>query len=195
MPSSPVLFGLTALGVIHTIVGLAAITVAVGAYRLDKEIRLDRPWGRTYLALTFLTAASALFIMQHGGFNKAHGLALLTLGALAVGLVAARGTFGGLSRYVAALCFGATLLFHAIPGVTETLTRLPPGAPIAASAEAPKLPPIFGALLVYSRSESARSCWRCEGVRSEPSPPQSSPSTWNAARSTPPPTRISRLPE
>jgi uncharacterized membrane protein len=89
MPASPVLFGLTALGLIHAIAGLAAIAAAIGAYRLDKEIRLDRPWA--YLALTLFTAASALFIMQHGGFTKAHGLALLTLGALAVGLVGARG--------------------------------------------------------------------------------------------------------
>ena len=39
-------------------------------------------------------------------------------------------------------------LFHFIPGVTESFTRLPPGAPIAASAEAAIFPPIYGSFVL-----------------------------------------------
>jgi len=35
--------------------------------------------------------------------------------------------------------YSATFLFHMIPAVTETTTRLPLGAPLLASAEAPAL--------------------------------------------------------
>ena len=38
-----------------------------------------------------------------------------------------------------ALGCSASFLFHLIPALTETTTRLPPGAPWLASAEAPQL--------------------------------------------------------
>jgi hypothetical protein len=40
------------------------------------------------------------------------------------------------------------MLFHMIPGFTETLTRLPPGAPLVASTEAPIFQGIYGTLLL-----------------------------------------------
>jgi hypothetical protein len=49
---------------------------------------------------------------------------------------------------VQAACYSATLLFHMIPGFTETLTRLPAGDPVFPNAEAPGLRPIAGALLL-----------------------------------------------
>ena len=41
-----------------------------------------------------------------------------------------------------------TLLFHMIPGFTETLTRLPAGQPVFPNADAPGLRPIYGVLLL-----------------------------------------------
>ncbi len=73
----------------------------------------------------------------------------MTILALAVGGVAALGgAFGGWSRYVQAICFSATMLFHMIPGFTETLTRLPLDQPLLPNANAPELKPIAGALLL-----------------------------------------------
>ena len=83
------------------------------------------------------------------GFNPAHGLAILTLLAMALGYAASiTGVLGRRSRYLQAICYSATFVFHLIPGVTETLTRLPVGDPVFASAEAPGLRPIYAALLV-----------------------------------------------
>ena len=74
---------------------------------------------------------------------------MLTLGALLVGTTAATTKlFGKLSRYVQALSFTATLLFHAIPAVTDALMRLPPGDPILDSIEDPILRLCYLALLV-----------------------------------------------
>ncbi|MGH8641875.1 MAG: hypothetical protein ACRET6_09180 [Burkholderiales bacterium] len=67
--------------------------------------------------------------------------------ALALGTVAAASTlFGGASRYIQVISYSTTVLFHMIPGFTETLTRLPRGAPLAGSPEAPILQGIFAVL-------------------------------------------------
>jgi hypothetical protein len=49
---------------------------------------------------------------------------------------------------VAAVAYSATYLFSWIPGVTETSTRLPIGAPLLSSPDAPELQVAAGALLV-----------------------------------------------
>jgi hypothetical protein len=103
--------------------------------------------GRAYLVTTLITAATGLGIFQHGGFGPPHALSILTLLALAVGTLAAcTALFGAISRYVQAVAYSATILFHLIPGVTETLTRLPPGQPLVSSPEAPVFGIIYGIL-------------------------------------------------
>jgi uncharacterized membrane protein len=150
MNASPtVLFGLTALGVFHTLISLVAVVSGIWALARDKQIRLDNRLGQTYLVSTLVVAVSGLGIFQHGGFGPPHALSILTLLALAVGTVAATTNFyKSWSRYLQALAYSVTVLFHAIPGVTESLTRLPLGAPLVASADAPIFQPIYGALLL-----------------------------------------------
>ena len=50
--------------------------------------------------------------------------------------------------YVQAISYSATILFHMIPAVTETSTRLPPSAPWVASPDAPALQAVQLVLLV-----------------------------------------------
>ena len=113
------------------------------------EITLRNTRGKTYAVTTFLTAATGLFIFQHGGFGPPHAVAILTIIALVVATVAATTRFyGRASRYVQAVAFTTTILFHMIPAFNETLTRIPPGAPIASSPEAPIMQVIVAVLLV-----------------------------------------------
>lgn len=56
--------------------------------------------------------------------------------------------FGRASRYVEAVSYSATFFFHFIPGITETSTRFPRGAPLVASADAPALQVATGVLFV-----------------------------------------------
>lgn len=143
------MLGLTPLGIVHTAISLVAVVAGIRAVLRHREITLTSGVGRTYVIATFLTAATGLGIFAHGGFGPPHVLSLLTLAALAVGTVAAtRPLFGRASRTVQAIAYSTTLLFHAIPGFTETLTRLPPGNPLLPNAEAPAFGPIYGTLLL-----------------------------------------------
>ena len=56
--------------------------------------------------------------------------------------------FGALSRYVRAVSYSATLLFHGIPAVTDGLMRLPVGDPVLTSIEDPVLKMCYLGLLV-----------------------------------------------
>ena len=140
---------ITALGWFHTAMGIIAlVSGAVTLFRY-KEIDPQNRSAQIYLATTLVTAGTALAIFQHGGFGPAHGLAVLTLAALVVGMAAATlKLFGKLSRYVQALGFSATLLFHCIPAVTDALMRLPVGDPVVSSLEDPLLRGSYLALLV-----------------------------------------------
>ena len=136
------------LGWFHTVMGIIALVSGVFALVRYKEITLQTRSGQIYLVTTLITAGTALAIFQHGAFGPAHGLAVMTLAALAVGTVASTtNLFGKLSRYVRAVSYSATLLFHSIPAVTDSLMRLPVGDPVLTSIEDPVLKMCYAVLL------------------------------------------------
>ena len=142
------MLGLSSLGLIHTAISL----VAVGA-GLVSLIRLHRITGTTgvgklYIATTLLTCLTSLGIFHHGGFGAPHVLAIITLVVLAVAAGARKLWFGRLSPYVETISYSATFLFHLIPAVTETSTRLPAGAPWATGPDDPKVKAASGILFV-----------------------------------------------
>jgi uncharacterized membrane protein len=115
----------------------------------DKQIRFDRALGKLYLAATVLTAASALGIFKHGEPNAAHGLAVLTILAVAVGIAALKTRLlGDYQKYFVALCFSSTVLFQLLPTATEILTRFPAEAPLVGSLEDPLLLRTFLVIVV-----------------------------------------------
>ena len=137
------------LGWFHTIMGIIALLS--GGYTLYKykEITLETRSSLIYLGTTFITAATAMFIFQHGVFGPGHALGIMTFLALAVGLIAAKTQlFGRFSRQFQAIAFTGTLLFHCIPAVTDGLLRLPVGNPVLDTIESPVLLMCYLALLV-----------------------------------------------
>jgi len=143
------MLGLTTLGAIHTAISLVALISGTWAFARDKEIVPANRLGQLYLAATVLTAATALGIYQHGGFGIGHKFAVLTLMAVAIGALAATTTvFRRASRYVQAICFSSTMLLHMITGTAETITRLPPGAPLITAANAFMFPYILWTLVL-----------------------------------------------
>jgi uncharacterized membrane protein len=143
------MFGLTTLGVFHTAISLVALVCGIWTLVRDKEISPRNGLGQIYLVGTFISAATGLFIFQRGGFGPPHVFSILTLLALAVGTVAATsGLFGRASRYIQAISYSSTIFFHLVPGIVETTTRFPRGAPLVASPEAPVLQGVVLVLLV-----------------------------------------------
>jgi len=137
------------IGWFHIAMGIIALISGVFTLAKYREISLQTRSGQIYLATTLITAGTALAIFQRGEFGPAHGLAVMTLVALAVGTIAeTRKPFGKLSRHVQAVSYSATLLFHCIPAVTDGLTRLPVGDPVLTSIEDPILRWCYRGLLV-----------------------------------------------
>ncbi len=134
------MFGLTPLGVIHTAISLIAVAAGLIALFRDKEISPRNGVGKIYIIATVLTCLTGFGIFQHGGFGKPHALGIITLVVLGVAYVAGYTKFyGRFSPYIETVSYSATFLFHLIPGITETTTRLPLGAPLLPNAEAPAL--------------------------------------------------------
>ena len=143
------MIGLTPLGTMHTAISLVAVGAGFIALARDGAISPINRLGKLYICATVATCLTAFGIFQHGGFGKPHVLGILTLIVLAIAALARRsGIFGGASPYVETVSYSATFLFNLIPGVTESATRLPPGGPLAASADAPGLQAAAGVLLV-----------------------------------------------
>lgn len=141
--------GLTTLGIVHTLIGLVAVAAGIAAFVRDKEIAPGSGLGKLYIWTTVLTCLTGFGIFQHGGFGKPHVLGIVTLVVLGL-VVAARSRpwFGRLSPYVATVGLSLTFFFHMIPGLTETFTRVPTGAPLFSSPEDPALQKVVGGFFV-----------------------------------------------
>lgn len=160
------MFGLTPLGMFHTAISLVAVLTGLAALIRHREISPRSGLGRTYIATTVVTCVTAFGIFQHGGFGKAHVAAVLTLIVLGVATLAGRSTvFGRASRYVETIGYSFTFFIHLIPGVTETATRLPLGAPWADSPDAPALQTTIGVLFAVFLAGAVLQAMRLRGAR------------------------------
>jgi len=128
------------LGWFHTVLGVSALIIAFYTLIKYKIITLAQFSGKLYLLVTIIVAVSALGIYNQGGFGVAHMLAVLTLLAVAGGVIMEKiKLFGSFSKYFQALGYTSTLLFHMIPAITDFLRRLPVGDPFVDSLEDPLL--------------------------------------------------------
>ena len=143
------MLGMTPLGTIHTAISLIAVAAGLIALIGDKEISPRNLVGKIYVITTILTCLTGFGIFQHGGFGKPHALGIITLVVLGVAAVAGyTRLYGRASPYIETVSYSATFLFNMIPGITETTTRLPLGAPLLPDADAPALKTATAVLVV-----------------------------------------------
>jgi uncharacterized membrane protein len=142
------MFGLTPLGIVHTLISLVALGTGVFALARDREIRPSSRLGKTYIWTTVLTCVTGFGIFQHGGFGAPHVLGVLTLVVLGIAALDGSERLGAWWRDVVTACYTLTVFFHVVPGLTEASTRLPYGAPLFASPDDPLLQGITGAILL-----------------------------------------------
>jgi len=150
------MLGLTPLGLAHTAISLVALFCGYlslmrhGA--IDPALRL----GRVYLWTTVLTCLTGFGIFQRGGFNEAHALGVVTLLAIGIALLPLRARAW---PYVQTVLWTLTLFFHMIPGLTETFTRLPAGAPLFTGPDDAKLQATVGAVFLLFAAVMAAQVW------------------------------------
>ncbi|XOV80492.1 MAG: hypothetical protein ACFHVJ_05960 [Aestuariibacter sp.] len=140
---------LSPLGIVHTILGTIALFSAIYLFVSRRHIDIKHPVGKLYVVVTLLTAGTSLGIFNHGSFNIAHGLAVLTiLAALFGAALSVFRIFGRLTRYLQLTALSSTLLFHLIPAATEIMTRFPSNSPMASSIQDPLLLQTFLGIFV-----------------------------------------------
>ena len=134
------MFGLTTLGIIHTAISLIAVLSGAIALISNKKISGANAIGKIYIVTTILTCLTAFGIYQHGGFGPGHVLAIITLVVLILAMAAGDGKrLGSSSLYISTVAFSFTFFLHLVPGISETATRLPVGAPMATGPDDPHL--------------------------------------------------------
>lgn len=126
---------LSALGWFHTLGSLPAVPLALYLLIRHGRIPPDKPLGKAFLIFMFIGSVSGVLVIKDA---PGVAISILSLGSLVVGSTV--GSIPPLANHrwwieTVALSTAVFTLF--LPSVTETLTRLPAGDPIADSPAAP----------------------------------------------------------
>ncbi|KFL32461.1 hypothetical protein JP75_02605 [Devosia riboflavina] len=140
------MFGISPIGWVHTLGSLPALAMA--AYMLVRHGRIvprSIP-GAIYFASMVLGGATAFLVAKQ---PVSYAIGGLTLILIAVGYGIHHVTFlGRLRRYIETISLSFSVLLLLLPTTTETLTRVPDGAPLASSVSSPIVLGSHGALLL-----------------------------------------------
>ncbi|WP_233345761.1 hypothetical protein [Burkholderia cepacia] len=129
---------ISSLGAVHTIVSL--VTVVAGLYSFARYRRIDSTTqsAKVYVAGMAVSVFTSFGLSSTGGFNVGHALGILALLATLGGLLAARTKAVTPARlYVSQFAFTFSFFLLLVPGINETLTRLPAGHPLANGPDSP----------------------------------------------------------
>jgi len=129
---------LSTLGIAHTAISLVPLVAGLCALAQDRAIQPGTTAGRVYLGGLLLSVLTAFGLSSTGGFNPGHALGILALLAVSGALLAPRLSFLGRARpYLATLGFSFSFFLLLVPGINETLTRLPVAHPLATGPDSP----------------------------------------------------------
>jgi len=126
------------LGTCHTIISL--VPFAAGLYSFVRYHGIDstKQFGRIYLGGLVVSVLTSFGLSSTGGFNAGHALGILALLAIGGALLVSRLCILGRARpYLSQLGFTFSFFLLLVPGINETLTRLPVAHPLAAGPESP----------------------------------------------------------
>lgn len=131
---------LSPLGIGHTLISL--IPLAAGLYSFARHRGIDRNTrsGKTYLAGLILSVLTSFGLSSTGGINAGHVLGVLALLAACAGVFIHRmPILARLHPYLSAFLFSFSFFLLGVPGIGETLRRLPLAHPLAANLQSPIL--------------------------------------------------------
>jgi hypothetical protein len=126
---------LSALGWFHTLGSLPAVPIGLILLLMHGRIDPATRWGKAYLAFMFIGAVSAIFVIK-----TPPGAAVAALSLISLTVGATVGFIKPLARYrwsIETIALSVSYFTLLLPSVTETLTRLPAGDPVASGVEDP----------------------------------------------------------
>lgn len=131
------MFGISALGWLHTLGSLPAIPVALYMFaRYGRIVPRSLP-GTIYL-VAMLIGASSVFLVTHMPVGFVIGAVTLVVLLVGYGIAPLIGE-GRISRYIETICLSLSAFLLFLPAVSETLRRVPDGHPIVTDPTAPLL--------------------------------------------------------
>jgi uncharacterized membrane protein len=138
---------ISTLGAAHTLISLIPVVAGVYSFARYRGIDPARPSGRVYLAGLVVSVFTSFGLSSTGHFNAGHALGILALIAIAGALLSVRMPFlGRVQTYLSQFGFTFSFFLLLVPGINETLTRLPVGHPYA---DSPASAVVRGALLAW----------------------------------------------
>ena len=157
---------LSALGWFHTLGSLPALPI--GLMLLFRHGRIDPAvgWGKLYLLFMFIGAITGVLVIRD---PPGVLISVLALSALVTGAtVRFIAPLGGHRRWIETVAMSTSFFTLVLPSLTETLTRLPAGDPVAAGPQAPLVVGLQLALLAGLIVGVTLQLLRLRGVRPMP---------------------------
>ncbi|MFP8965066.1 hypothetical protein ACKC9G_00605 [Pokkaliibacter sp. CJK22405] len=129
---------ISAIGYVHTLVSLVPFFAGLYGFARYGAILTTRLSGKLYVGGICLSALTALLISSSGGFNIAHVVSLVIMVIALASLVTPKlGWLGRGRPYLTTFALSFSYLLSLVPATNETLSRLPPSAPLAQGPQSP----------------------------------------------------------
>lgn len=129
---------LSLLGVVHTTISLVPVVAGIFSFVRYRSIEPSTLAGRVYLLGLAFSVLTAFGLSTTGGFNPGHAVGIVALFAAFGSLLIPRLTFvGRLRPYLATFARSFSFFLLLVPGIAETLTRVPVAHPFAEGPESP----------------------------------------------------------
>jgi hypothetical protein len=129
---------LSVLGIVHTAISLVPVVAGLYSFAQYRAIRPATRSGKVYLGGLLVAVLTSFGLSSTGGFNPGHALGILALLAVSGSLLIPRLSFLGWARpYLATFGLSFSFFLTLVPGINETLTRLPAGQPLASGPDSP----------------------------------------------------------
>lgn len=152
---------ISALGAFHTVASL--VTFAAGLYSHARYRQIDATTrsAKVYLSGLVVSVFTSFGLSSAGGFNIGHALGILALLAVLGALFVSKLPILGRARpYLSQFGFAFSFFLLLVPGINETLTRLPVAHPLANGPESPIVRGTLAAWLgIFVLGSAAQSWW------------------------------------
>jgi hypothetical protein len=142
---------LSTLGIVHTALSLVPVLAGLYAFARHGRIPPHGALGNSYWYGMLGSVLTSFGLSSTGGFNSGHAIGILAVAVILLARQAMRlQRLGNGRAYLETACMSFSFLLLMIPGLNESLSRLPPSAPIGNGPDSPEVKlAILAALLLF----------------------------------------------